>query len=289
MTIAGVKARHPWLDSRMRVSGYIPIQTDETWKSSRLLLGQAVHEVVKHLQIEPPEVLEITDAGLRSIQSKQRSYVSRTATNNNSATGSSTGNHASSSPSSAASSAPSSGSAPPDYSSVLMDMPDIPRVFPELDALSREELEQLLDDELDFIAFVNKLPIFHTIQSTANDALNENAATAKSHVEKQDELDTLYKDVTELKGTLEAKIRHFLKLEQEQDALCAPPDTRDVMRKLAKGKKEASQESERIADDWVEDGSNVEDFVRNFVEKRRVHHLRAAKIELLKTTFGKKI
>ena len=271
MTMAGVRARHPWLDSRMRITGYAPISTDEKWKASRMLLGQAVHEVVKHLQLEPPEILEITDAGLQAIQSNQNK---KRGANGNSSSSRSSAHLVQRGQARA-----SENDAPPEYSSVLLDMPEIPRQFSELDGLSREELDKLLEDDLEFTAFVNQLPTFKAIQSTANDILDESAVLAKANLEKEDEVKTLYKEVTELKEQMESKLKLFQTLEREQDALCAPPDTKDVLRQLTRGKKESFQESERLAEDWVGDGSDVDKFVNEFMEKRLIHHLRAAKIE----------
>ena len=279
MTMAGVRARHPWLDSQMRITGYPAIRDDSTWRDSRLLLGQAVHEVVKHLQLEPPEVLEITDAGLQSIQTNKR-------------------NGSTSRPSTASAqivdrapvrSNSQHDDAPPEYSSVLFDMPTIPQQIDELDALSREELDKLLEDELEFAAFVNKLPIFKEIQSTAQDVLDENAKKAEAHLEKMAEVKTKHKLLTELKEELASKVEKFKKLEQKQNALCAPPDKRDVLRQLARGKKEAFQESEQLAEEWVEEGDNVDAFVRDFIEKRKVHHIRAAKMERLQQSNTKTV
>ena len=280
MTMAGVRARHAWLDSRMRITGYAPISTDEKWKASRMLLGQAVHEVVKHLQLESPEILEITDAGLQSIQSNQNnSNNKKRGTNGNS---SSANSSRSAHVVQRGTARAGENDAPPEYSAVLLDMPEIPRQFPELDGLSREALDELLEDDLEFTAFINQLPTFKAIQSTANDILDENAVLAKSNLEKEDKVKTLYKDVTDLKGQMESKLKLFQTLEREQDALCAPPDTKDVLRQLVRGKKESFQESERLAEDWVGDGSDVDKFVNEFMEKRLIHHQRAAKIERIR-------
>ena len=277
MTMAGVRARHPWLDSRMRITGYPPISSDEKWKASHMLLGQAVHEVVKHLQLESPEVLEITDAGLQSIQQNSHKQRSGNGTSNGSTNSRSTSAHV-------VQRGAARADAPPEYSTVLLDMPDIPRQFAELDGLSREELDALLEDELEFTAFINQLPTFQSIQSTANDILDENAVMAKANLEKEDKVKSLYKDVTDLKNQMESKLKLFQTLEREQDALCAPPDTKDVLRQLARGKKESFQESERLAEEWVQDGTDVDKFTDEFVQKRLVHHLRAAKMERIQTT-----
>ena len=118
-------------------------------------------------------------------------------------------------------------------------MPDIPSEFEQLDKLSREDLEELLEDELEFMTFVNQLPVFQKIQSTADEVLEENVTMAKANLEKEDQIQTLHKEVTELKAELETKMDTFRQLERKQDAICAPPDLRDVLRQLNRAKKEA--------------------------------------------------
>ena len=179
MTLAGVVATHPWLDSRMRIVGYDPIQSEHAWRSSGLLLGQAVHEVVKQLQLYPPAIVEITDKGLLAIQAKH----SNNNNNNNNTINSQQKNMTSSSASSqlngrqpnrttyetATAATMQTSEAPPGYHVVQQQLkdeipapdvalPEIPTHFHELELLGREDLEKLLEDELEFMTFVHKLP-----------------------------------------------------------------------------------------------------------------------------------
>jgi hypothetical protein len=287
MTLAGVRARHSWLDVQMRVTGYSVIHSQDTWHQSFLLLGPAVHQVVTHLQLNPPEILEITDVGLRSIQPKSQSQSHPAADSG----------HASSTPAGSpfpkrpphyagATNHSTAMDAPPDYESLLevkdIDMPEIPREFEQLEPLTREELEELLQgDELDFHSFCNKLPISHTIQSIASSVVDENATMARANLDRQEELNQLHTKVTGLQKQLEKKVKTFQELERKQNALIAPPETRDILRQLAKAKKQAFDESEQMAEDWLEEGGDVKDFLDGFLEKRVVHHVRAAKMELL--------
>jgi hypothetical protein len=282
MTLAGVRARHSWLESpSMRVTGYSVINSQDEWNQAFLLLGPAVHQVVTHLQLNPPEILEITDAGLRSIQPKSHPNPAV---------------HAASAATSfprrppqyagATNHSVSAMDAPPDYESLLatpdIDMPKIPTEFEELEPLTREELEELLQgDELEFMGFCNKLPISHTIQSIASSVVDENAVMARANLDREEELNQLHTKVTGLQQQLEKKVKAFQELEQKQNTLIAPPDTRHIMRQLAKAKKQAFDESEQMAEDWLEEGGDVKDFLDCFLEKRRVHHVRAAKLELL--------
>jgi len=68
MTLVGLSARHSWVDSRMKVVGYLPIQNDDAWRNSKMLLAEAVNAVVRQFQLQPPQILQITDKGLQLIQ-----------------------------------------------------------------------------------------------------------------------------------------------------------------------------------------------------------------------------
>lgn len=279
MTLAGVRVRHSWVDNRMRIVGYDPIQSESAWKSSNLLLGKAVHAVVQCLQLNPPEILEITDQGLKAIQPKQQQQQQGGGTNGRS----NNNNHSS--------------DAPPGYHVVQQQnqttktlspapkvpMPDIPKKFSELDDKTREEMEELLSDELEFLAVVHKLDVFQEIQHIGSSKLKENAQLAESNLQSEAQLKSLHLEVHQLlQESLQPKVERFHQLEAKQNALCAPPDQRSMLKALKVARKEAFDESEAFAEEWVEDGGQtVDEFVKAFVEKRKVHHLRAATMEIL--------
>lgn len=287
MTLAGVRVRHPWIDpERMRVTGYDPIQSESYWKNSGLLLGAAVHDVVKHLQLNPPEILEITDQGLRSIQPpnrrskspKSHSHPATSNGNNNNNNGRSANrNH---------------GDAPPSYDMFAnrtpapdVPMPTIPASFPLVESMEREELDEILENEAGFLTFVRILPVYDEIQTISTSKLAENLKIAEENLSKESQLKGLQQEVAQLQQQLQAKVTAFQDLESRQNALCAPPDLQQTLKQLNRAKKEAFEKSEKCAEEWVEDGvKSVDDFVKQFVEMRKVHHIRAAKIEILQNS-----
>ena len=271
MTLVGVKATHDWLNSRMRVIGYAPTQSTVAWQQSRLLLGKAVHEVVQHLQLHPPTVLEITDPGLAKLQPAKNGAVP-----SNSVLKQQTHNHHT--------------EQPPDYDSVLysmtpqtpVDMPSVPSQFPDvLDSLSREELQHLLSDSSSFLAVVHDMPIYQEIQLQRTSLVDENTKKAMSILEREQEYKMLHGQVKDMKESLIVKLMEFETLQTVQDDLIKPPDTKHLIRELNRARKEAMDESENRAMEWVEDGSNVAEFCKTFVKERNKMHLRAAKVELL--------
>lgn len=287
MVLSGVKVKHPWIESTRgtKVTGYSAIQSESSWKQSGLLLGAAVHEVVKHLQLNPPEILEITDKGLLSLNKGRRSGKK------------------SKSPIRKMVSKPTSTKqdAPPDYDIFVagsgnndnfnpgpapeMTMPTVPGRFPETEAMEREEIDQKLDDEAEFLAFVHGLPIYQEIQTLSTKYYPKNVELAEQNLEKESKLKGLYKEVCDLQEQLQEKLKTFQTLEKEQMSLCAPPDEKKIMKKLKRANKEAFEASEDYANEWVEDGGDsVKDFVTHFMKLRKVHHMRAAKMEIIANT-----
>ena len=267
MTLVGVRATHEWLDSRMRVIGYSHIQSDASWQSSGLLLGAAVHQVVQHLQLQPPNLIEITDAGLRRLQANL-------GTNHVTSSNTSTRRYSST----------TSTDAPPDYESIfsIPEMPEIPSNFDDcFQGMSKEDMEQLLEHELDFLTFACTLPEYKKLQELGSSVLDENVETAESNLKEEERLKELHASVSALQTSLQSKLTAFEVLETQQNKLCAPPDKELAMKRLQKAKKQAMDESEEFAEKWIEEGGNVKDFIDEFMEKRKLHHVRAAKIERL--------
>ena len=253
-----------------------------------MLLGVAVQEVVQHFQVQPPAVQQIFDAGLRNIQP---SGSSTTSTPPRSSTSSRSSQHRSDL-------APPADDAPPDYETLLasqatppppqhptpqVDLPSVPAEFSKLESMEREELEKLLRDHVALMAFCNELPFVKELNEKRMAVLEENITKAEANLEKQEELETLHAEVKELQKKLKSRAAEFQELEKKQDSLCAVPDTRIVLKELHRAKKEAFDESEQLAEEWLDEGAeDVKGFCRRFIDARKVHHVRAGKMEILK-------
>ena len=280
MILAGVEAEHAWIDSRMRVTGYAPIQNADSWKSSNLILGKAVLAVIQHMQLHPPNIKRFTDAGLIAAQKNGNGQKASSSSGSNGFSGwfsgKQNGQKTSSTPP----------PPPPAYNSVpqpppppKIRLPPIPTHFPELQDCTREQLQGMLTDELELRAFCNRLRIMQELHDVQKQKLFENAAAAEKRCHSAKELKELQASVKSLQSELEGKIGTFEDLEREQDVICKPPPMRDVRRKLNAAKKEAFDESEKLAEKWT--GENPEAFLSSFLAARKVHHVRAAKLEVL--------
>ncbi len=292
MSLAGVRVRHDWVEERsMRITGYDPIQTEHMWKRSGLSLGQAVHEVVQHLQLNPPEILEITDAGLQSIQPKNSRFKAKDSNHNSSSTHTSTNSNIDNG------SSHRQNAEPPSYDATLQNakrapklppapdvpLPPIPRDFDSILAeKTKEQLESLLSDELEFLSLVQDLDVFGEIRMITTSETDENHRLAHQNIANVEKLKSLREEVEKLQKILKTKVERFQSLEQQLNSLSAPLDVKSIMRKLKDAKKQAFETSEVFAEEWIEDGApNVDEFMKEFMERRKVHHERAGKMEIL--------
>lgn len=287
MTLVGVNAQHSWLDSRMRVTGYQPISSESAWSSCSMKLGSAVNAVVQHLQLNPPDVVEITDASLQRIQASMAHAQPQFQPEQQGQ------QHAQPQPPPRADVIGASSEPPPDYSTVLhaeedsiemshMSIPTVPAVFPELEIMSKEDMQELLNEEDKFRKFVEEMSAVRTLIDLQTSIQKGNVETAEANLKQEEELAMLHAEVAALQSDLREKVETFQKLETKQNKLCAPPDHQDVIRKLKAAKKEAYGESEELAAAWIDGGNgDVDQFIDNFMARRIVHHTRAAKLERL--------
>ncbi|CAJ1965427.1 unnamed protein product [Cylindrotheca closterium] len=295
MTLAGVRCKHPWVEpQRMRVTGYDPIQSEHAWNECGLLLGNAVHDVVKYFQLNPPQILEFTDRGLESVQTKTKKTTPPANDGLHNGTAQTPPRYqqqhqqqqqGSQAPPSyeifaKQTNTPPRPNPPPD-----VPLPAIPQTFPTVDTMERDELDSKMGEDFAFQAYVQALPVYEELQTIRSGKAEEVKKLAEENLSKESELKELHQSVAAKQKELHEKITAFEVLEKQQNDLCQPPDKKITLKKLNKAKKEAFEKAEEYAEEWIQDGAaSVDDFVKEFVELRKVHHLRGAKMEILQNS-----
>jgi hypothetical protein len=297
MTLAGIKARHNWLDAKMRVVGYRPISSDSNWREARILLGTAVLQVIQHLQLHPPDVLEVVDRGLQSIQ--RRGLPGNSSSSTGGGGGSANSSSRTTSPVRPATAAAPPGPPAPDYDSVFAvdsnhpaavatskaPPPFVPPLPAQslrsyVDPLESSAVQDLLEDEIAFLQYCNSLEYTQTLAALVESALDRNHKVAESNLTRKPELERLREEVESLEGQLHVRFEEYSALKARQDEICRPPPVTEIRKVLTKVKRIAFDESERMAEEWEGDGDPAA-FFQEFVQIRKVHHQRAAKLELL--------
>ena len=157
--------------------------------------------------------------------------------------------------------------------------PSAPTTFPQLDALPTPQINILLHNASAFQTTVSSLPFVHTMKSIHHAKATEIRNLATDNLARQTSLQTLHDEVSALRDGLAEKVEGYDALVKRSEELCAPADRRETVKRLTVGKKGTYGESEEMANGWLEEGGDVDGFLRGFIEVRTVHHVRAAKIE----------
>ncbi|XP_076468478.1 vacuolar protein sorting-associated protein 37A-like [Babylonia areolata] len=160
-------------------------------------------------------------------------------------------------------------------------MPDVMKSFPQLKDKKLMELQELIDNEEQLLEMVQGLPELKAF-AEKREALSEQCVfLARSNLSQKPKIKDMKEELAEkmasydeLRGGFEAKCEQHMRLsEQFQPSL--------IQTNLKVAILQAEEESENIMQDFLAKKLEVEDFVQQFLEKRKLCHLRKAKEEKL--------
>ena len=283
--------------------------------SSGILLAQAVNDVVKQLQLNPPSQLIIVDAGLKTLQDSIRGNGHAQSNGAGMANQQANGNQPPSYGSQFRQSAlqqhqqslrhmqqdqPPEYELPPHFRSIIkltdqeirqqtatlqnLELPNPPSTIQSHLDLDRSKMTLMIDDPVaHLVPTLLTLPVVQEISALQHTMVESNSNIAQHNLDKQPELEEIHSEVKELQGSLKEKMEEVNDLQRKMMELCKPMESKKILHKLKKAKKEALEESEELAMEWLEGdtGANVNDFLDRFLEIRTVLHVRAAKMERL--------
>jgi len=155
--------------------------------------------------------------------------------------------------------------------------------YPELSHLSRDDLQDLLHDQQYFQAVFHSLEHVKAIYRGQDEIVMANEVIAKNNLALQDELYKLRTDTQaafDEAKSLEARWKH---LEREQKEVYQRFTQQFLMLRLRHATTAQDEASERVSSEFVKgsspdglaSGKEVDDFVKDFREMRRVYHKRA--------------
>uniref|UniRef100_A0A8C7AJ09 VPS37A subunit of ESCRT-I n=1 Tax=Neovison vison TaxID=452646 RepID=A0A8C7AJ09_NEOVI len=160
-------------------------------------------------------------------------------------------------------------------------MPDIPDTFPELSELSVSQLTDMNDQEEILLEQFLTLPQLKQIINDKDDLVKSIEELARKNLllepsleaKRQTVLDK-YELLTQLKSAFEKKM-------QRQHELSESCSASALQARLKVAAHEAEEESDNIAEDFLEGKTEIDDFLSSFMEKRTICHCRRAKEEKL--------
>lgn len=157
----------------------------------------------------------------------------------------------------------------------------IPSSFPELESKTPSELAQLLNNEEEFKKFFESLECVSTVKKVRDDLRNTNEELAKKNLAKEAEIETIRKDLAKKQSVATEKREAIASKSQKQQEVMRQFSTPALIEKLTDASMEAEKSSEDIAELFVSGKLDHKDFVKQFMEERKLYHLRAAKKESL--------
>lgn len=160
-------------------------------------------------------------------------------------------------------------------------MPDIPDAFPELSELSVSQLTDMNEQEEVLLEQFLMLPQLKQIITDKEDLVKSIEELARKNLLLEHSLETKrqavldkYELLIQMKSTFEKKM-------QRQHELSESCSASALQARLKVAAHEAEEESDNIAEDFLEGKTEIDDFLNSFKEKRTICHCRRAKEEKL--------
>jgi len=167
----------------------------------------------------------------------------------------------------------------PSQSALPVSRPSVPATFPELDSKGVNELTLLLNDETEFAKFFENLPSVITSKKLREDLKSSNQELAQKILAKEAEVEKLRQEVAGKNDSIKEKRSTFeLKLQRQQEVV-KKFSTPALIDKLSEKAQEADEASEALAKQFHSGGMDHKEFIKTYMETRKLYHLRSAKRE----------
>lgn len=160
-------------------------------------------------------------------------------------------------------------------------MPDVMRAFPQLKEKKLMELQELIENEEQVLEMVQGLPELKSFAEKREALAEQCVFLARSNLSQKPKIKELKEELAEkmarydeLRGGFEAKCEQHLAMSEQ----FRPSH---IQTNLKVAILQAEEESENIMQDFLSKKLEVEDFIQQFLEKRKLCHLRKAKEEKL--------
>ncbi|XP_012531597.1 vacuolar protein sorting-associated protein 37A isoform X2 [Monomorium pharaonis] len=154
-------------------------------------------------------------------------------------------------------------------------------IFPELNNLTNEELKRLSEDDDKLDDFLEKHSQIKDINMAIEDAMDWVEKTAEANAAKEPELKQLQADVVDKVKTvaaLKARYDHLIQRYNKLSEVFTPDHIKECLRQAAD---ESHEESEKIAEEFLNRKIDVERFLSTYIECRKLGQARRTKEEKL--------
>ncbi|XP_031828627.1 vacuolar protein sorting 37B [Nomia melanderi] len=165
--------------------------------------------------------------------------------------------------------------------------PDIPAALGLLTHLTNDELKELLNNDNKFEDIVKDIKQFKDLETEKEMLMASNRSLAEFNLSKQPELQDskqTLKELSERGSSLCANVKEKLEELKEKSGTMSVDTALDLLQTAAA---EIEEESEAIAEKFLAGSMEVDEFLEQFLSRRKLMHLRKVKVDKLKELIRK--
>lgn len=171
-----------------------------------------------------------------------------------------------------------------DFLSVVsssINMTDMTACFPILKEMSKEQLEALIADENRITELVEELPVMKLVDQQMATIVQSNEELARKNLERQPEIEKLKQSLLDKAEESLVARKEFEDMTNQFIELVDKYSPRAISKNLKQATLSVEEESDNIAQQFLDEKLRPETFLCSFMEKRTLFHLRKTKEEKL--------
>eukprot|EP00003_Mantamonas_plastica_P015562 TRINITY_DN2631_c1_g1_i2.p1 TRINITY_DN2631_c1_g1~~TRINITY_DN2631_c1_g1_i2.p1 ORF type:complete len:358 (-),score=166.11 TRINITY_DN2631_c1_g1_i2:36-1109(-) len=153
--------------------------------------------------------------------------------------------------------------------------------LPELEDKTSAELQVLLEDEDEFTAFFEGLDRVQQMKSLLSGLINENEELSQTTLQKKQDAEEIEASIAVAEALVAEHRMEYQQLLDQQNAIRQQLSTENLVRRLNEATAEVEEESEQLAEQFLDGDVDLQDFIKQFLDKRTLFYLRQSKAEQL--------
>eukprot|EP00128_Syssomonas_multiformis_P017620 Colp12_sorted_trinity150504_noHs@12404 len=160
-------------------------------------------------------------------------------------------------------------------------LPDVPAEFPQIQNMTKDELNEMMNDEMVLLDFVTNLESVRSTTALRESLRTSNLEAARKNLENATVLEEKKQKLADAHIALANMKTNFEGLNTQLEEYLQRFSPEHILDQLKIAAAQAEEQSSDVAHQFANKDINVDDFIKKFRELRKVYHSRAAKAEQL--------
>eukprot|EP01091_Cochliopodium_minus_P017012 TRINITY_DN6551_c0_g3_i1.p1 TRINITY_DN6551_c0_g3~~TRINITY_DN6551_c0_g3_i1.p1 ORF type:complete len:357 (-),score=148.35 TRINITY_DN6551_c0_g3_i1:15-1085(-) len=162
-----------------------------------------------------------------------------------------------------------------------LPVPKVPTNFPELQDKPVEELQFLLSDSSSFSLLVEDQEFLKNLKSLKDGIMEQNEESAKKNLSREEDLLKLQNETLKLRNQLQLAKQEYESKLLLQNKLKERYSIPNLLEKLRDSTHQTEKESDSLSEDFFQNKSDPQKFLKEYMSKRSLFHLRNAKLDCI--------